>query len=155
MPLYHEVVSAAGETATKILAQRTKVRRRVVVTCDGGKTASVVWSDLKPDVTLNLPTLPPDSVMTRAEADRMVGYIAHECCHVIHTDWSAWTRACREGDAVRELTNCLEDVRIERAEIRAKAFPALRTLLSSLVTQTHADALAGAARDRAWRTSRM
>lgn len=113
MPRYHEVITAAGTTATKIIGLRTGRRKEIIVTTSGKATASVVWNDTDPSVTLNLPTLPPDAILTRAEADRIVGFIAHECCHVIHSDWSSWCKAVGDGDQVKHLTNALEDVRIE------------------------------------------
>jgi hypothetical protein len=143
MPMYREIVAAAGDTATAILRQRTRQMHQVIVTTNGGSTASVNWGH-NVAVTLNLPTLPADTMLTRAEADRIVGYIAHECCHVMHTDWNAWMRAVHASAEVKHLTNCLEDVRIERAEIEAGHYPALRGLLGSLVTQKHAEALAKA-----------
>jgi hypothetical protein len=88
MPRYIDVVHATQETAVKILALREggKVAREVVVTTNGGATASVSWSDRAPLVTLNMPGLPPDAVLTRGEADRLVAFIVHECCHVLHTN---------------------------------------------------------------------
>jgi Mg-chelatase subunit ChlD len=140
MTLYIEVVAAATETATKILARRANNRApwRVAVTCDGGETASVSWQH--PDVTMNLPSLPPDSVITRAEADRLVAYIAHECCHVLHTNLGSWQAAVRAGPRVQHWVNALEDVRIEAKEIRNGAFPALRDLLAGLASQKHYEA---------------
>jgi Mg-chelatase subunit ChlD len=140
MTLYIEVVAAATETATKILARRADNRApwRVTITCNGGETASVSWQH--PDVTMNLPSLPPDSVITRAEADRLVAYIAHECCHVLHTQRSSWEAAVRAGPRVQHWVNALEDVRIEAREIRNGAFPALRGLLAGLASQKHYEA---------------
>src|SRR3954466_641006 len=124
MPRYIDVIRATTETATKILALRTGTAgRRLIVTTYGGKTASVDWSPDQSTITLNMPSLPPDSWLTRAEADRLVAFIAHECCHVLHTDRSAWERACQAGPRVREWTNALEDVRIEATEICAGHFP--------------------------------
>jgi hypothetical protein len=140
MTLYIEVVAAATETATKILARRADNRApwRVAVTCNGGETASVSWQH--PDVTMNLPSLPPDSVITRAEADRLVAYIAHECCHVLHTNLGSWQAAVRAGPRVQHWVNALEDVRIEAKEIRNGAFPALRNVLAGLASQKHYEA---------------
>jgi hypothetical protein len=147
MPRYIDVVHATHETATKILALREggKVTREVVVTTNGGATASVSWSDRKPLVTLNMPGLPPDAVLTRAEADRLVAFIVHECCHVLHSNRGAWARACAAGERVRHWTNCLEDVRIEAAEIKAGFFPAMRTLLGTMSNHLFIEALGKAA----------
>ena len=144
MPRYIEVVSAVTETTEKILALRAGARqtaRTVRVTTDGGKTASVNWSQDRMVVILNMPSLPPDAMLTRAEADRLVAFIAHECCHVLHSDRGAWERACRAGARVRDWTNALEDVRIERAEIKAGAFPALQGLLASMANHLHYEAV--------------
>ena len=129
MPRYIEIVSAVTETTEKILALRAGARqtaRTVKVTTDGGKTASVNWSQDRAYVVLNMPSLPPDAMLTRAEADRLVAFVGHECCHVLHSDRDAWELACQAGARVRDWTNALEDVRIERAEIKAGAFPALQ-----------------------------
>ena len=144
MPRYIEVVSAVTETTEKILALRAGARqtaRTVTVTTDGGKTASVNWSQDRMVVVLNMPSLPPDAMLTRAEADRLVAFIAHECCHVLHSDRGAWDRACQAGARVRDWTNALEDVRIERAEIKAGAFPALQGLLASMANHLHYEAV--------------
>jgi Mg-chelatase subunit ChlD len=140
MTLYIDVVAAATETATKILARRADNRApwHVTVTCNGGETASVSWHH--PNVIMNLPSLPPDSVITRAEADRLVAYIAHECCHVLHTQRSSWEAAVRAGPRVQHWVNALEDVRIEAREIKNGAFPALRGLLAGLASQKHYEA---------------
>ena len=79
MPLYIEVLRAASETATKMLALRSNgTWFNVEVTTDGGKTASVTWNTYN-IVTLNMPSLPPTANMTRGEADRLVAFIGHEC----------------------------------------------------------------------------
>ena len=44
---------------------------------------------------------------------------------------------------MRLWTNCLEDVRIEAKEIKAGAFPALRTVLAGMCNHLHAKALPG------------
>src|SRR5215831_9010360 len=128
MPRYIEVLTAARETATKILTLRGggTVPYQVTVTADAGKTASVLWSDATHSVTLNMPSLPADAILTRLEADRLVAFIGHECCHVLHTNKQAWERAVLNGQRVQDWTNALEDVRIEQAEITAGVFPALR-----------------------------
>jgi hypothetical protein len=146
MPRYIDVVHATQETATKILALREgKTAREVVVTTNGGATASVSWSDRAPLVTLNMPGLPPDAVLTRGEADRLVAFIVHECCHVLHTNKHAWERACQAGDRVRHWTNCLEDIRIEAVEIKAGVFPALKSLLGAMSNHLFLEALPKAA----------
>ncbi len=133
-------------TAKKILALRAGnslpgTTRNVTVTANGGRTASVDWSDDLSQVTLNMPSLPPDAVLTRAEADRLVAFIGHECCHVLHSDRAAWRRAIALGKRVQDWTNALEDVRIERKEIEAGAFPALGGLLAGMANHLHYEAV--------------
>lgn len=140
MPVYLDVVTATTETATKILARRSS-NYRVATTTDGGRTASVSWSKATGTVKLNMPALPPDTALTRTEADRLTAYVIHECCHVLHTDWMGWERAVGDGARVRGWTNALEDVRIEAREIRAGHFPAMRALLASLCMSKHFEAL--------------
>jgi hypothetical protein len=81
--------------------------------------------------------------LTRAEADEIVGYIAHECCHVLHTDKRAWQRAVKSGQLVQHLTNAIEDVRIEAKEIAAGYLPNLRNVLSATLNAKHWDSVQG------------
>jgi hypothetical protein len=74
-----------------------------------------------------------------------VAFIVHECCHVLHSNRGAWDRACTAGERVRHWTNCLEDVRIEAAEIKIGAFPAMRTLLGTMSNHLFLEALGKAA----------
>src|SRR4029077_1201814 len=105
----------------------------------------VNWSDKAKLVTLNMPGLPPDAVLTRGEADRLVAFIIHECCHVLHSNKHAWERACQAGERVRHWTNCLEDIRIEAVEIKAGVFPALKSLLGTMSNHLFLEALPKAA----------
>ena len=68
MPIYLDVVNAATETVGKILthAGSPVVGRAINVTTEGGNTASVFWTYAA--VTVNLPTLPADALLTRAGA---------------------------------------------------------------------------------------
>jgi Mg-chelatase subunit ChlD len=143
MPRYIEVTAAARETATKLLALRSANAHKVAITTRGGKTASVDWSSNH--ATINMPSLPPDAILTRAEADRLVAFIAHECCHVLHSDRGQWQRACAAGARVQAWTNALEDVRIEAREIEAGNFPALRTVLAGMANHLHYEAVTAAA----------
>jgi hypothetical protein len=130
MPNYLAVTTAAEDTLRKILAQRAGVTpARVNVTTHGGRTASVHWDKQRGLVTLNLPSLDASAQLTRAHADRIVGYVAHEACHVLHTDWTAWGRAVNKGARVRTWTNALEDLRIEAVELAAGRYGAMRDLL--------------------------
>lgn len=147
--LYLDVTRAAHETVAKILARRSGVRGgayRLTMTAKGDSTASVEVSGN--DVVLNMPTMPADALLARHEADRLVGFVAHECLHVLHTDWNAWRAAVRCGPRVRLWANALEDVRIEAREIRAGHFPALRGLLGALMDHMHYKALTGASSGR-------
>lgn len=141
--IYLEVTRAAEETARKIIAQRTMPGMRqpytLNVTGKGGSTASVNVTGST--VTLNMPTMPAQALLARHEADRLVGFIAHECLHVLHTQWDAWQAAVRCGPRVRNWANALEDVRIEAREIKAGQFPALRGLLAALMDHQHYKAL--------------
>ena len=136
MPRYLEVVSAAGETATKILALRAKEGTgtkipSVRVSTLGGRTASVDWSPYS--VTLNMPSLPPDAVLTRGEAGQAGSiYRSRMLPMSCHSDRGVWAQAVAAGTRVRDWTNALEDVRIEAKEIGIGKFPALRGLLESM-----------------------
>ena len=100
MPMYIDVITAASETVTKILVQRGAYQeQQIEVNTAGGRTAGVVWR--KDQVRLSLPTLPADAILTRAEADQIVGYIAHECCHVLHSTWIEWQFAVQAGPRVQ------------------------------------------------------
>src|SRR5580765_6866025 len=117
MTHYIEVVAAARETVSKMLTQRTgQVGFRVIMTTNGGKTAAVARNG--DYVCMDLPSLAPDTVLTRAEADRMVAYLVHEGCHCLHTDYAVWNQAVSEGHRIRHWTNALEDVRIEAHEMK-------------------------------------
>ena len=144
--LYLEVTAAAVETASKIIAQRKAVRGgaplRVTVGAKGGQTASVSVNGST--VTMNLPTMPASTMLSRSEADRMLGFVAHECLHVLHTDWHWWQVCVQAGSRVRHWANCLEDVRIEAKELRAGHFPALRGILSATMDHMHYQGLASA-----------
>jgi hypothetical protein len=147
MPIYLDVTNAAAETLAKIVAQRggatmKGARYRVTVGTGGGSTASVGWDHADRTVTLNLPSLPSDAILTRVEADRIAGFIVHEACHVLHTDWAAWTTAVKAGPTVRHWANCLEDLRIEALEINRGAYPAMRTLLGRVTDSLLAKSLA-------------
>jgi hypothetical protein len=85
MPRYLEVTTAAQETTTKMLSQRGHTGYAVKITTAGGRTASVMWDHAARAVTLNLPSLPSDTMLSRVEADRITGFVAHEVCHVLHT----------------------------------------------------------------------
>jgi Cobalamin biosynthesis protein CobT VWA domain len=146
--LYLEVTAAAAETAGKIIAQRKGANNRpvrVTVGTKGGATASVQVNGSH--ATMNLPTLPASTVLSRSEADRMLGFIAHECLHVLHTDWQWWSHCVAAGARTRHWANCLEDVRIEAKEIRAGHFPALRGILSATTDHVHYQGIGRAAKD--------
>jgi hypothetical protein len=146
--LYLEVTAAAAETAGKIIAQRKGANNRpvrITVGAKGGATASVQVHGST--VIMNLPSLPASTVLSRSEADRMLGFIAHECLHVLHTDWQWWHHCVQAGARTRHWANCLEDVRIEAKELRAGHFPALRGILSATTDHVHYQGLTRAAKD--------
>jgi hypothetical protein len=143
MPVYLDVTNAAQETATKILAQRRLGRAyHVTIGTGGGATAAVSWDHARMTVTMQLPSLPATAWLSRAEADRVAGFIVHECCHVLHTSRTTWELAVRDGERVALWTNCLEDVRIERLEIDRGAYPAMRGLLGRVADSLYAKARA-------------
>ena len=136
---YAAVVTAARYPAEPI-CPRARNPIRVTVTTFGGTTASVKWDDR--EATLNLPTMPASQMLSRAEANQIVGLIAHECCHVMHTSWPDWLAAVKDGTAIRELTNGIEDVRIEAREIARKSLPGLKDALADTMTMMHGKSLA-------------
>jgi Mg-chelatase subunit ChlD len=138
MTHYIEVIAAARETVAKMLHQRTGQNGfTAIVTTNGGKTAAASRSGM--NCVLDMPSLPPDTILTRTEADRMIAYLVHEVCHMLHTDYAAWEVAVGEGHRVRHWTNALEDVRIEAHEMRVGPYKAMRGLLSGLVTHLYAE----------------
>jgi hypothetical protein len=139
---YCQVVAAARDTAERICARGSR-KVLISVTTLGGSTASVTWDEAQ--ATLNLPTMPASTMLSRAEANQIVGLIAHECCHVMHTNWHDWLLAVREGTAVKELTNGIEDVRIELREIKRKQLPGLLDALSDTMIMMHGKSAANAA----------
>jgi hypothetical protein len=139
---YSAVVAAARDTAERICARGSR-RVRISVTTLGGTTASVRWDTS--EATLNLPTMPASQMLSRAEANQIVGLIAHECCHVMHTSWPEWLAAIQLGAAIKELTNGIEDVRIEALEIARKSLPGLKDALSDTMTMMHGKSLAACA----------
>lgn len=141
MPIYMDVVAATTETVGKILARggAATAPSCISVTTEGGNTASVSWG--YGTAIVNLPTLPVDALLTRTEADQIVGYIAHECCHVLHTARHVWDAAVAAGARVQYWVNALEDVRIERVEIASGRFPNLRNLLAAVTDRHHFEAL--------------
>jgi hypothetical protein len=147
MPSYLTVTEAAEDTLRKIMAQRTnRSGIHVIVTTQGGGTASVKYDAPSRRATLNLPSLPASAQVSRAHADRITGYVIHEACHVLHTDWAAWTRAVKAGARIRYWTNGLEDMRIEAHEIAHGSYPAMRDLLGRVSDRMFRDALAGRAK---------
>ena len=141
---YLDVVRAAHDTAEKLLNRDPNARQwHVYVDTQGGQTACVDWQERAASVTMSLPSFAPDTRMTRAEADEIVGFIAHETCHVRHTDMRAWKRAVKAGDLIRNLTNAIEDVRIEAREIAGGHMPNLRNVLSATLNAKHWDSVQG------------
>ena len=138
--MYIEVTSAAAETVAKILARRrTRFGGKYDVTVGtrGGLSASVRRTG-PGSAVIDLPSLPSSAWLTRAEADRIVGYVAHECGHLIHTDMSVWANVVKTGsERLARWVNCLEDVRMEQAEIKAGVFPAVKGLFERVTDYMH------------------
>ena len=65
MPRYYDVVQAARETCTKILALRlgSGGTFTIEVTTQGGKTASVTWDSGHREAKLNLPSIAADAIL--------------------------------------------------------------------------------------------
>jgi hypothetical protein len=141
---YCEIVRAAHDTATKLLnrgAAPDQGRYAVAVDTAGGQTAAVRWHGNR--VNMSLPSFKPETRLTRGEADRIVGFIAHECCHVLHSSWNVWRQATALGPQIARLTNGIEDVRIEAAEIATGYLPNLRNVLSETLNAKHFEAVTG------------
>jgi Mg-chelatase subunit ChlD len=138
--MYIEVTTAAAETVAKILARRRDrfgIKYEVKIGTRGGLSASVRRTGPGAAV-IELPSLPSSAWLTRAEADRIVGYVAHECGHLIHTDMNAWVNVVKTGsERLARWVNCLEDVRMEQAEIKAGVFPAVRGLFERVTDYMH------------------
>jgi hypothetical protein len=143
---YADVLTAAKNTTEKLIAVLCPRRKNVTVTVttQGGETASIGWENTANGlaVTLNLPSLPPHTMMTRPEAYRIVGFIVHEVMHVARTEKSVWRNACAAGAVVRGLTNAIEDVWMERETIKSDAIGAAREVLESTLESVYRDALA-------------
>ena len=120
------------------LAAGAPRRFRVMLRDSRASTAGVIWRDLSAEwveVWLCLPVLPCDGRLTRHEADTWGGYLWHEISHCVFTDRTEWERACQLGPMVQNLTNGLEDGRIEQALIDSGVLPgAGRTLDALLVS---------------------
>lgn len=134
MVAYTEVVKAARETIATILTIGA-TPRPFTLTTRGGRTASVYWSKHTTEVTINLPSYAHDQELTRSEADRIVGLVAHECAHVIYTNAAALPSMA--GNTLHSMVNWIEDVRIERALLKSGKFPGLIDVLATMETQDY------------------
>jgi hypothetical protein len=116
--------------------------RPMRVTCqvDGNSgTASIRHDTIGRDinVTMYLPAMPAQTMLTTVELDRWTGYFVHELAHAFYTDEQGWKDAVAEG--VHVMVNALEDVRIERklndAGIIGNSRGVLNALLAYVVDQ--------------------
>ncbi len=78
------------------------------------------------DVSILMPTLSDDCYLTRAHANRLVGYWLHEIGHALFTDATAFSAAAKESVALRHFTNALEDARQERVMCNSGVAPNAR-----------------------------
>ena len=139
---YIEVIAAARVTVAKMLTQRTGQNGfKAQITTRGGKTARANRNGFV--CTLDMPSLSADTILSRSEADRMVAYLVHEVCHMLHTDFRAWGQAVNAGPRIAHWTNALEDIRIEAHEMKVGPYKAMRSLLSDLVSHLYAEAKNG------------
>jgi cobalamin biosynthesis protein CobT len=137
---YVEVVSAARETITAILAGRFPCGYILHLGTDGGATAKISarHNPTRTVLDVQLPSLPADTHMTRTEADYIVALVAHECCHALHTDFTAGSN----NPALQNMINWLEDARIEALELSLGKLPGLLDLLDHLGTVSYHEAAA-------------
>jgi len=97
---YIEVIAAARVTVAKMLTQRTGQNGfKAQITTRGGKTARANRNGFV--CTLDMPSLSADTILSRSEADRMVAYLVHEVCHMLHTDFGHGDKPSTQGHALR------------------------------------------------------
>ncbi len=94
-----------------------------------GTTAAV--SVVQNKVTLYLPALKAEHVLSRNEADYLTGLWLHELAHVLFTDFDVWHKAVREG--LGQIVNGLEDLRIEKRMASMKEKPRIVETISPIL----------------------
>ncbi len=101
-----------------------------------GRTAYAVWKEDNwgnVRATVNFPAIADEAVLSRAEADRLTGYLLHELAHVWFTDLSVFHRLGAQSAFRKHLLNGLEDPRIELALIDGGMAPGARGCLTVLM----------------------
>lgn len=125
-----------------------ELRRAIAQLVDqlGGKVRaglSLQWQDvgtaaISASGDLYLPPVKEDAKLSRAQFVRYVGYVIHEVCHWAYTDFSINGK----NDYVRRLHNAIEDAWIERRCISERLTGNAERVLTSLVDQIVAEAIA-------------
>ena len=138
--------------STKVAAEATLARitgRVHVINIHTRGTSASILRTSATTFDMTYPAAPLHGRLTRADADLFTAFWIHEVCgHAVQTDFGAWDRAVKAGLA--NITNALEDVRIER-DIDAKAYAVNgRRGLERLMSHMTAKALANG-----WKTDDM
>ena len=142
---YSVVLNATRQTFERLASALSGQVCQVQILANGGQTAGVIWDYASKSqlVYLSFPSIPPHTILKRAEADRMVALLVHELMHVYATRKSAWATVLGERDPLlRDMVNALEDARIEALAIREGKIPAARELFADLNGHFLAEALA-------------
>jgi Cobalamin biosynthesis protein CobT VWA domain len=103
----------------------------------GGQQAQTIFKRGAADTlqaAIIYPAMPIDASIKRGEADRLTGYSLHEIGHILYTDIDMLKGAAACGTLTKELSNGIEDVRIENALVRTKGVGGARSCLSTLAT---------------------
>lgn len=82
---------------------------------------------------VNLPALPPGTVLTPYQERILTGYVDHESSHIRWTDFKAWEKRIKnhpQKKALHMLSNQFEDIRIENRQI--ENYPGVRPFLDDL-----------------------
>lgn len=89
---------------------------------------------------INLPSLPPGTVLSPTEARVLEGYVDHEAAHCRHTDFKVMKQLDKDPHKVElhHLWNILEDIRIENAHIQT--YPGVRPFLDDLARHVDEEA---------------
>ena len=112
---YHEVFEAARHTC-RSLAYRCSVGIGDI-TARGGHTASCEWVEGDNRVNIHLPSIKPDTLMTGEQVDAILGTIIHELGHGVWTEKKWVKESFKRGQAVSDISNAIEDPRIEKMQI--------------------------------------
>jgi len=98
----------------------------------GGTTAFVSGRHI------NLPALPPGTVLSNWQVDVYNGYLDHEIGHLKYTEWMPdLSKDKTLNPAIRGLWNLVEDIRIENLSIRD--FPTTKIYLDACTQQLEYD----------------